>query len=123
MFARGTKSIVWVEWPFPQYLIEVFFRYSSIATASIYGNQPAKDRRAVIDNFNYQEENDYKLLVCRYSISANGINLQYRCHISIILEPANSVMSQGQAIGRVRLISQKFQQLTLIVYVEKSLNK
>ncbi|KAK0104190.1 hypothetical protein ONS96_005282 [Cadophora gregata f. sp. sojae] len=115
-----TKAVIWQEYPWVQLLVEKYFEYSGIAVGSLHSAQNTKTRRAIQSEFNFTDKPS--LLVCNYRCSSVAINLQFNCHINILVEPAVSIQQQLQAIFRIRRLGQTKEQQTIILWQDGTYN-
>jgi hypothetical protein len=113
--------VLWVDYPWPQLLIELFFNYVGMDVASLNRFLNPQQRSLLTRQFNQDPEKP-KILVCTYRVGAVALNLQHLCHVSIAVEPAVSQQVQEQANHRIRRMGQTRPQTVIYLQQLQSFN-
>lgn len=114
MEVEKSQLLVFCDLPLPQFVVEILLRVLGYNVKSIRGGMPTKKRTLVAREFNKPKSEIQVLVVTYYSCSV-GQSVQKNCHNVVLLEPALSLNSTLQAIGRMHRLGQSKRQRVWIL--------
>lgn len=117
--AENKKLIVYCDWPSSVYLMKLVFDVLDMHAARISAGQSAKERSAIIGQFNDSRNEDVKILVASSRSAAESFNFQKACHNIIVMDIVN-FNTIVQIIGRCYRIGQLHEQFIKILMLNRS---
>ena len=94
------KAFVFCQTPASTLLIYTALKLKNIDVVLLATHQPDRERRRMIDEFNFNSERKM-VLVTVYALASTGLNLQKDCWRVHCVESSHNLGIKEQAIGRV----------------------
>jgi len=111
-FVRGRRSLVWVNYPFEQMLVNALLTVQGFNSQMLISDMDPKRRADLLDRFNKQtgdatSRTSVEVLICSHLASGVGLNLHHDCASVHLLTNPQTQSARDQAIGRIYRIGQR----------------
>ena len=103
----GEKAVVWTSYPIMQKLLVSILTAFGMRARAFLSSLDAGQRTTLVNSFNDTASDDLQVLVCNYSCSPAGYNMQKANRNVHLFDPAPCESAKLQAVGRTHRIGQR----------------